>query len=104
MGEKLTPGDLQHYGPATRCRFFHGVDEDLRLDAQDAALFETFTHLPDVKPVSGIGDQALWLHSEYGTFLHILNSGRLVSMGLPRRMASMTPGVEKAARLVASRM
>jgi hypothetical protein len=70
----------------------------------DAVLFDSYTHMPDVKPVSGIGDQALWSHSEIGSGLDILKGGRLVQVGLPRTMTTMTPGVERAARLIASRM
>jgi hypothetical protein len=65
-------------------------------------LFDSYAHMPNVKPVSGIGDQALWSHSDFGTGLDILKGGRLVQMGLPRTMTTITPEVEKAATLIAS--
>lgn len=105
VGRKLVRSDLQHYGPVTRCRFFSADgDEPVWLDAEDAAVFEGLAHVPDAKPVGGIADQALWQHSETGTFLHILKGGRLISMGLPRTLAALTPEVETAAKLVAMRM
>lgn len=105
MGKPLVRNDVQHYGPVTRCRFFDaGGDEPIWLDVADAATFDGLTHMPGMKPVSGIGDQALWQHDELTTFVHILKGGNMVSMGLPRTLSTMTPAVTKAARLVASRM
>ena len=105
VGETLVRNDVQHYGPVTRCRFFNGGgDEPIWLDVEDADTFDGLTHLPDVKPVSGIGDRALWQHNELATFVHILKGGNMVSMGLPRTLSTMTPAVNKAAQLVAGRM
>ena len=105
VGKTLVRNDVQKYGPVTRCRFFDaGGDEPIWLDVEDAATFDGLTHLPDVTPVSGIGDQALWQHSELATFVDILKGGNTVSMGLPRTLSTMTPAVEKTAKLVASRM
>jgi hypothetical protein len=105
VGQVLVRSDVQHYGPVTRCRFFNaGGDEPIWLDVTDASTFDGLAHLPDVKPVSGIGDQALWQHNELATFVHILKDGNTVSMGLPRTLSSMTRAVESAAKLVASRM
>lgn len=105
IGRTLVRSDVQHYGPITRCRFFDAAgDEPLWLDAADAATFEGLEHLPGVQPVVGIGDRALWQHDELATFLHILKGGDMISMGLPRTLATLTPGVQKAAKLVAGRM
>ncbi len=105
VGQTLVRNDVQHYGPVTRCRFFNAQgDEPIWLDVQDAGIFDGLTHLPDVKPVSGIGDQALWQHNELATFVHIQKGGNMVSMGLPRTLSTMTPAVTKAAKLVTSRM
>lgn len=104
LGEKLGAGKLQHFGPVSRCQFFAGVNEDLFLDSADPATFDALAHGSDAKPVSGIGDKALWQHNEYATFLHILKGGNMISMGLPRTMSNLTPGVENAGKLVASRM
>ena len=105
IGRTLVRSDVQHYGPITRCRFFDAAgDEPIWLDAADAATFEGLEHLPGAKPVVGIGDRALWQHDELSTFLHILKGGNMVSMGLPRNLATPTPGVQKAAKLVAGRM
>ena len=113
IGAKLDPGELKRLGIITRCAFYNKAAQELGvfLDVHnesapepDAVLFESYTHMPNANPVSGIGDQALWSHSEIGSGLDILKGGRLVQMGLPRTIASMTPAVEKAARLIASRM
>lgn len=105
VGETLERNDVQHYGPVTRCRYFNaGGDEPIWLDVEDADTFEGLAHLPDVKPVSGLGDRALWQHNELATFVHILKGGNTASMGLPRTLSTMTPAVNKAAQLVARRM
>lgn len=105
VGQTLVRSDVQRYGPVTRCRFFNASgDEPFWLDAADAATFEGLEHLPDAKPVAGIGDRALWQHDEISTFLHILKGGNMISMGLPRTLATLTPAVQKAAKLVADRM
>lgn len=105
IGETLVRNDVQHYGPVTRCRYFNAAaDEPIWLDVADAATFGGLAHLPGIRPVSGIGDQALWQHDELSTFVHILKGGNMVSMGLPRTLASMTPAVRQAAKRVASRM
>jgi hypothetical protein len=112
IGAKLGPSDLRRFGIVTRCTYSNrGSDQGLWLDVRnetapvaDAALFDSYTHMPDVKPIAGIGDQALWTHSQIGTGLDILKGGRLVQIGLPRTMATMTPAVQKAAQLIASRM
>ena len=105
IGRSVTRSDLQHYGRVNRCRFFSADgDEPIWLDAEDAAMFDAVAHLPDAKPLSGIADQAFWQHNELSTFVHILKNGRMVSMGLPRTMSTLTPEAEKAAKLVASRM
>lgn len=105
VGKTLVRNDVQKFGPVTRCRFFDaGGNEPTWLDVEDAATFDGLTHMPDVTPVSGVGDQALWQHNELATFVHILKGSNTVSMGLPRTVSTMTPAVEKAAKLVASRM
>lgn len=113
IGAKLDVGQLKRFGSITRCTFYNGgaTEQELFLDVHnetapvaDAVLFDSYTHMPDVRPVAGIGDQALWAHSEIATRLDILKGGRLVEVGLPRTMATLTPAVEKAARLMAGRM
>jgi hypothetical protein len=112
LSAALGPGELKRMGIITRCAYSNAAaDQKIFLDVQnetapvtDAALFDSFTHMPDAKPVSGIGDQALWGHSEYATSLFILKGGKVVAVGLPRTVAAMTPGIEKAAKLIASRM
>lgn len=113
IGARLEPGELKRLGIITRCAFYNkraqqlGVFLDVHNDTApepDAVLFDSYTHMPNANAVSGIGDQALWSHSEIGSGLHIMKGGRLVQMGLPRTVATMTPAVEKAARLIASRM
>lgn len=105
IGKSLVRNDVQHYGPVTRCRFFDaGGDEPIWLDVADAATFDGLAHMPGMKAVNGIGDQALWQHDELSTFVHILKGSNMVSMGLPRTFATMTPAVTKAAQLVASRI
>ena len=105
IGQTLVRSDVQHYGPITRCRFFNAAgDEPFWLDAADAATFEGLEHLPDAKPIAGIGERALWQHDQLSTFLHILKGGNMISMGLPRTLATLTPGVQKAEKLLAGRM
>lgn len=105
VGKALVRNDVQRFGPITRCRFFDAAgDEPIWLDVADAATFDALTHLPGMKPVSGIGNQALWQHDELSTFVHILKGGNMVSMGLPRTVSTLTPGIMKAAKLVARRM
>jgi hypothetical protein len=113
IGTKLDAGTLKRFGIITRCAYYNSRtrEQELFMDVHnetapvaDPALFDSYTHMPDVKPVSGIGDQALWSHSEIGSGLDILKGGRLVQVGLPRTMTTMTPAVERAARVIASRM
>lgn len=112
IGAKLGSGDLKHFGIVTRCTYYSlATDQKLFLDVHnetapepDAVLFDSYTHMPNVKPVSGIGDQALWSHSEIGSWLDILKAGRLVQIGLPHTVTTITPAVEKAATQIASRM
>lgn len=105
VGKALVRTDVQHFGPITRCRFFDASgDEPIWLDVADAATFDALTHMPGMRPVSGIGDQALWQHDELSTFVHILKGGNMVSMGLPRTVSTLTPAIMKAAKQVAGRM
>lgn len=116
IGAKLDAGELKQFGAITRCSFYNKQDreQELFLDVQnetatvpDAALFDASTHGPGTKPVLGIGDQALWYHSDDrfgGTSLDILKGGRFVHVILPRTIATMTPAVEKAGKLIAGRM
>ena len=116
IGAKLDPGELKRFGAITRCSFYNKRDreQELFLDVHnetatvpDAALFDASTHSPDAKPVHGIGDQALWYHSDDrfgGTSLDILKGGRFVHVILPRTIKTLTPSVEKAGKLIASRM
>jgi hypothetical protein len=111
VGTRVGAGELRHFGSIDRCSFPDAAkDQKLWLDVQtasatvpDSALFDSFTHGPDVKMVSGIGDQAIWNASQIGTFLYILKGGNMVAMGLGK-MPTMTPSVEKAAKVIASRM
>jgi len=109
----LSPGEMRRFGIVTRCSFFYRADpsRDVLLDVQnetapvtDAELFDSYTHMPDVQRVSGIGEQALWNHSEIGSGLDILKNGHMVEMKVPRSIATVTPPVEKAAKAIASRM
>jgi hypothetical protein len=113
ISTRLGPGEMKTFRGVTRCAFFNtqNREEELWLDVQnetavvtDVVLFDSLSHGPDVKPVSGIGDRALWAHSQIGTFLYILKGGNMLAIGLPRTMAAMTPAVEKAGKLMASRM
>ena len=116
IGPRLEAGELKRFGIITRCSFYNKreSDQDLFLDVQnetapvaDSVLFDSSTHGPDAKPVPGVGDQALWFHSDKrfaGSSLDILKSGRLVHVILPRTIKTVTPPVEKAAKLIASRM
>lgn len=113
LGANLDPGVLKRFGVITRCTFYnkHVSGQELFLDVHnetapetDSALFDGYTHMPGIKPVSGIGDQALWSHDELSTRLAILKGGRMVEVGLPRTISAMTPAIEKAAKLIASRM
>jgi len=100
IGAKLGPGELKRMGIITRCTYYNrATDQMLWLDVHnetapepDAVLFDSYTHMPNVKPVSGIGDQALWSHSDFGSDLDILKGGRLVLMGLPRTMTNAYSG------------
>lgn len=116
ISAQVGAGELKQFGIITRCSFYNKRDsqQELLLDVQnenapvaDSVLFDSSSHGPDAKPVPGIGDQALWFHSEGfggGTSLDILKGGRLVHIILPRTIKTMTPAVEKAARLIAGRM
>lgn len=112
IGAKLGPGVLKNLGVVTRCAYSNRAQEqELWLDVQnstavvsDPVLFDSLGHGPDSKWINGIGDQAVWAHSQYATFLYVLKGGNMVAMGLPRTMATVTPAVEKAAKLVATRM
>lgn len=112
IGAELAPGEENTSGIVTRCAFSNRERQSqLWLDVQnatapvsDASLFDALSHEPDAKLLSGIGDKALWSHSRISTFLYILKGGNMVAMGLPRTMATLTPSVEQAGKLVASRM
>lgn len=113
MGAKLEPGVSRQFGVITRCTFSNKriPEQDLFLDVHnetapesDSALFDSYTHVPDIQHLSGIGDQALWAHSELSTRLGIFKGGRLVEVGLPRQIVTITPALDKAAKLIASRM
>lgn len=113
INTRLGPGEIKTFRGITRCAFFNSGnrEEEIWLDVQndsavvdDRTLFDSLSHGPDVKLVAGIGDQALWSHSQIGTFLYILKAGNMVAIGLPRTMAAMTPAVEKSGKLIASRM
>lgn len=116
IAAQVDAGELKQFGVITRCSFYNKRDsqQELLLDVQndkapvaDSVLFDSSSHGPDAKPVPGIGDQALWFHSEGfggGTSLDILKGGRLVHIILPRTIKTMTPAVLNAARLIAGRM
>lgn len=113
VGATLNPGETRRFGVVTRCSFFNRADpaREVLLDVQnetapvsDSALFDSYTHLPGVQHVSGVGDQALWVHNEIDSEVDILKGGRLVEMKVPRQVATMTPAVEGAAKAIASRM
>ena len=112
IGMNVGPGETKRMGIITRCAFHDQAGQDLVIwldvhnetaPVADPELFDSYTHL-EVKPVSGIGEQALWAHNQIGTNLSILKGGRMVEVGLPREMATITPAVEQAAKLIASRM
>ena len=113
IGTKLEAGELKRFGGITRCVFYNNRDNqqlvllDVRNESSptsDSGDFESDSHNPNAKPVPGIEDQAFWFHNELGSSLEIFKGGRLVRVTLPRRMTTMTPALEKAARLIASRM
>lgn len=115
IGAKLQPGQLKDMGSLIRCAFrnqnIDNADQNIFLDVQkptatvsDAVLFDSFTQAPDSKLISGMGDQAVWSHSVYASFLYIMKGGNMVAIGIPRQIATVTPEVEKAGKLVAGRM
>lgn len=112
-GVTLSPGQTRRFGVVTRCTFTDRADpsREVLLDVQnetapvaDPELFDSYTHLPDVQRVSGIGDQALWVHNEIDSEVDILKGGRLVEMKVPRSVTTMTPAITTAAKAIASRM
>lgn len=111
LGAKLSPGEIKRMGVVTRCAFRGTADQEVFLDVHnetapesDASIFDGMTHLPDVQPVSGIGDKALWSHDKFGSKLFIMKGGKLVIVGVPSTVSALTPAVEKAGKLIASRM
>lgn len=112
-GATLNPGETRRFGIVTRCSFFNPADppREVLLDVQnetapvsDSELFDSYTHMPDVQKVSGIGDQALWVHNQIDSEVDIMKGGHLVQMKVPRSIAAMTPAVENAAKAIASRI
>jgi hypothetical protein len=112
-GAKLSPGETRRFGSITRCSFFNKADpsREVMLDVQnetasvpDDQLFDSYTHMPDVHAVSGIGDQALWVHNEIASGFTILKGGHMVEMKLPRSVDPLSPPAQQAAKAIASRM
>lgn len=103
MGAKVRPGQLTHPGPGPRCRFLTPSFAELYIDVSTPTLFNAYVQM-GATPVAGIGDKAYWNHDQFGSWLHIAKGGNLVTLGLPTTIASMTPAVEHAGKLIASRM
>jgi hypothetical protein len=104
MGVAVGPGERTVPAPGhPRCRFFTAAHDELAVDVDDPALFDSYTHL-GAKSVSGLGDKALWSHDEYGSRLVIAKGNEMIELVLPRTITMMTPAVQKAGRLIASRM
>ena len=69
IGAKLEAGELKQFGGITRCSFYNMRDNEqgLILDVKnensptsDSAYFESDSHNPDAKAVSGIGSGILF--------------------------------------------
>ena len=103
MGKKLGAGELTHPFMGTRCRFITPTFEELYLDVATPTLFAAYREMAGTK-VSGIGDSAIWIHSEVGSYLHIQKGTTYITLGLPKTFTTMTPAVVKAGKLIASRM
>lgn len=103
IGAKVGPGQLTNTGMTMRCRFFTPSQDELFLDASGTDLFDTYAHTGAV-PVSGMGDKALWAHSEIGSWLYIVKGSNMITLGVPRTISSMTPAIQQAGKLIASRM
>lgn len=104
MGAPVGPGQRKQFGKlTTRCSFSTASNDELFLDVSNPGLFDAATHMGAV-PVAGIGDHALWQHDQYSSLLMIEKGGNVINMGLPRTIASPTPAVLKAGKLIAGRM
>lgn len=103
LGARFGAGQLTNTGAGLRCRFLTASGEEVFIDVVDPALFDAYAHAADAT-LTGIGDKALWEHSEYGSYLYILKSGNLVTLGLPRTVARLTPALVKTGKLIAKRM
>jgi hypothetical protein len=105
MGKKVGPGELTHPGPKPRCRFVTSTFQEIFIDVSDppfvAGLLQDGTVAVSVP---GIGDKAAWHHDQYSSALFIVKGSNAVVLGLPSTIATMTPAVEKEAKLIASRM
>lgn len=104
MGAPVGPGERTLPRPAhPRCRFFTKDQDELAIDVDDLALFDSYAHLGS-QPVPGIGDKALWAHNEFSTQVVIVKGNTMIDLILPRTITMMTPAIQKAARLIASRL
>src|SRR5579875_884241 len=104
MGEAVGPGQRKQFGKlTTRCSFSTASNDELFLDVSNPGLFDAAVHMGAV-PVAGIGDRALWQHDQYSSLLMIEKGGNVINMGLPHTIASPTPAVVKAGKLIAGRM
>ncbi len=104
IGKKLGPGELTHPFTGARCRFIATPSmEELYLDVATPTLFAAYQEMGPTK-VPGIGDSALWIHSDVGSYLHIQKGSNYITLGLPKTFTTMTPAVVKAGKLIASRM
>ena len=106
LGKRTGPGELKQFGTiTTRCSFYSpSTQEELFLDVSNPGLFDAATHL-GATPVAGIGDKALWQYDAHSSFLFIEKGGKVINLGgLPGGMATPSPAVQQAGKLVASRM
>lgn len=103
MGVKMNPGQsfLLQTGP--RCRFLSKAQDELAIDVIDGGLFSSYAQLAD-KPISGVGEKAVWSHDQFGSHLFILKGGNLAVVSLPTSTATVTPAVETAGKQIAGRM
>lgn len=106
LGKRTGPGELKQFGSiTTRCSFYSpSTQEELFLDVSNPGLFDAAAHL-GATPVAGIGDKALWQSDAHSSFLFIEKDGKVINLGgLPGGMATPSPAVQQAGKLVASRM
>jgi len=104
LGAPAGPGQRKQFDKlTTRCSFSTASNDELFLDVSNPGLFDAAVHMGAV-PVAGIGDRALWQHDQYSSLLMIEKGGNVINMGLPHTIASPTPAVVKAGKLIAGRM